>query len=359
MTLEHIIYNKKLLTIRKKNLRTDQDGYLWGKSVFKSRLLNNDEKKIITKAVSIAERWICSDDQDYPSYSDIEGQNLSLVECFQAFPIEIFGHDHIEKYGPYLGTIMKFIDTNVASQKGSLSLQVHPGKQYPLLPSKPEMWLSLDNHTQVYLGWNSDYSEDDIRQAIDDNRLFQMLNAIQLPFSERILVHAGIVHAIRFNSFLAEWSVAPCDTHNRGLKEATVALADNTDGKTPRPGKVNLDVALDIIRSEQGFCKTDLDQLCPSTECLSSGNGNYHERLFMTENLIVERLVIQTCLTLENIEHLSSVLVFQGDVWCHYNGVQDLLHRQTECILPIYIQRITFIPATHEPVILFRWFKPE
>ena len=135
-----------------------EEGYNWGKPVKESSILKmlgwldhrgsdfvlNKEalaKQGIEENDTIAERWIVSDDTEYPSKVVLSSKMIvDLPVLFSDHTEMLLGKKHMERHGFYLGSLMKVLDTHSDPRKGSHSIQVHPKEGYSVLPAKPEMW---------------------------------------------------------------------------------------------------------------------------------------------------------------------------------------------------------------------------
>ncbi|MBU0650849.1 hypothetical protein KKC59_02950, partial [bacterium] len=325
--MDKIIVNKKILKLTGKNIRTNKEGYCWGNKPEDSNILLSEEREKYKEFNSIAERWICSDDKDHPGLlCGASGEIYNLSEFFKTYAEQVFGKKHLDLHGHYLGTIMKLIDTNNVPNKGSLSLQIHPGDKYDALPSKPEMWLCLKDGSKIYVGWNQDYDFNKIKYTLFLNEfnipflrnfIPRMLNSIDFSKGQAILVNGGVVHAVRYGTFLAEWSKAPTkkDTGKGALKKATIALADNTDGKIPRMAKVNLKKGLEVLKAEQGFKKTEINDLYSQPKKIfEDKNGNSIIEIFNTREVVVHEINIKTKVSLNDLKCISSLFLFKGNI---------------------------------------------
>jgi len=360
--MEEIIKNKKIIKMCGKNIRTEKDGSLWGKHPGESNLLDKEELVHFSEFNSIAERWICSDDREFPSFFKASQNEIKqLPVIFENFSKEIFGEKHLKEYGSYLGCIMKLIDTNDEPHKGSLSLQVHSNKDMVSVPSKPEMWLSFSENTKAYVGWKNNMSDISVRNAIKEGNIFEMLNILKLKKREKVVVDGGIVHAIRYGSFLAEWSIAPSkkDVKKGCLKKATIALADNTDGKIPRAGKVNLELSIEILKnSYYGFSKLNIEDISPKDiGIFEDEKGNSIKRIFETKDVVVEEIIVKDSLEIRDIDFVSSFIVFSGNINFCYNNYKDNLDKGAEFVVPLYIKNICIINNSFEESKLYRWYR--
>ena len=98
---------------------------------------------------------------------------------------------------PFFPTLIKLIDAN-----RELSVQVHPSDEYALKNEnsfgKTEMWYILEakKGSGIYLGFERDTNEEEVRQKIKDNTLVDLLNFIEVKPGDCYFVKSGTVHAI-------------------------------------------------------------------------------------------------------------------------------------------------------------------
>ena len=361
------------------NLRFSQpgveQGYNWGKPVKESNILKmlgwldhrgadfvlNKEalaKLEIEENDSISERWIVSDDTEYPSRVLLSSKSVvDLPVLFSDHTEMLLGKKHMERHGMYLGSLMKILDTNTDPRKGSHSIQVHPKSGYSALPAKPEMW---KGQGKVYIGWKKDMTPESILEAYQKGEMEQYLNQADLASAKYVRVDGGIVHAIRFDSFIYEWSKAPnLSDHEKGtLKNAAVALFDRTDGKTPRINKENIHKALDILKHADTF-HACTDFISHPKEIFSDKEGNKLKLIFETPTLVVDEYSIATSYKLDLTDRGLPFFLEKGTLEVMKNGkVIDLIHSGEERFLPSCLNEITFVNKYHVPAVFQTWFIP-
>lgn len=361
LLIEEVLEQGYLLRLSGKNIRTGEDGYTWGCALKDSQIIGGKEKENYPPETLVAEQWICSDDQSCLSLVEFPGGEQKVLSRFLAEHGEqVLGRAHMEQFGPYLGSIMKLIETNDHPQKGSLSLQVHPAQNCDDLPPKPEMWLSLGQQSRLFLGWNKDMTELEVEKALSDKSIFQYLNQISLQNGERVIVPGGLVHAIRYGSFIAEWSVALTkqELQHEGLHHATVALSDETDGKAPRPGKADKNKALEVLSLSQGFeCFNSALLNSPEQVLFQDEAGNLRRCLFHCYGLMVEEVIVTTEMEIDDVFAAGSCFVYQGQLSVQGTVFKQLMIQGEEFVWPITLRKARLVCAGQEPVRLFRWFR--
>ena len=179
-------------------LRPSGKDYIWG-----GRRLKDEFEKDID-AFPLAETWECSTHPDGPSYV-VNGEfaGKELKEVIKLHP-EFLGkrNEGLDE----LPILIKFIDAN-----SDLSVQVHPTDEYAKENEngqlgKTEMWYVLDarNDAKLIYGFNRDYSEQEIRTAINNGTLMNHLQQVPVEKGDLFFIEAGTVHAIGEGTLVAE-----------------------------------------------------------------------------------------------------------------------------------------------------------
>lgn len=179
-------------------LRPSGKDYLWG-----GRKLNDEYTKNIDMD-PLAETWECSAHPDGPSYivgGEMDG--LELAEALRRHP-EYLGSRHSEKNA--LPVLIKLIDA-----KSDLSVQVHPTDNYAKENEngqlgKTEMWYVLEaaKGASLVYGLNRDCTKEEIRGAIANGTLMNLLQKVPIHKDDLFFIEAGTIHAIGAGALVAE-----------------------------------------------------------------------------------------------------------------------------------------------------------
>jgi mannose-6-phosphate isomerase len=108
--------------------------------------------------------------------------------------------------------LIKFLDAC-----DNLSVQVHPSEAYaashPEAHLKSEAWIILDTTpgSYIYLGLKEGATEDDLRNAIENDTVPALLNAIEVQKGECYYLPSGTCHALGAGVLVAEVQT-PSDT---------------------------------------------------------------------------------------------------------------------------------------------------
>lgn len=181
--------------------------YLWGGE----KLIR--EYGISSPNTPLAEAWVLSahsDGDSRISFSEgelcSEGKESSEGESFAEYlkchpeAVGSFG-----KAFPFFPTLIKLIDA-----KKALSIQVHPDDSFALSREgqygKTEMWIVLEREEGafLYFGFQKDYTEEEIRRAIEEENFPSLLCKVMVEPGDVFFIPAGTVHAIGAGILLAE-----------------------------------------------------------------------------------------------------------------------------------------------------------
>jgi mannose-6-phosphate isomerase class I len=364
------IRKHKVFKIKSQNIRIGEHGYTWGRPAEQSVILDLLNLKSldlnILEQEPVAELWLASDDSTYPSFVQLQdGTSISLEKFLEKYGKEVLGEQHCSIYGPCLAVIMKFLDAGE-----SLSVQVHPAMDHPTRPAKPEMWLVEEGvESKLYLGFNRDVSEKELRKAYADSSFEGLLQEVNPKSGELILVDGGMIHAIRAGSAIWEWSHAPTDKEKKkgDLKKATVSPWDRTDGKKPRSNKEDIDGTIEVLEDAKKrlgvpvYDKIDLDKIYSKKVCMFvDKEGNKIDRLFETEHVVVEKMEIVSQLSLDTKGHGFPIFIKQGSVKVQTKqGELIAVLNQNECaIIPAYLGEYEMINQSEASVEIFKWYAP-
>ena len=171
--------------------------YIWGGE----RLKRDWGKR--TEMSPLAESWELSCHEAGPSViagGKFAGQ--TLAEYLAAHPQD--AGTKAERAGEF-PLLIKLIDA-----AGPLSVQVHPDDAYARAHEhalgKTEMWLVLDasEGAGIYYGFKRETSLEEMREAIRQNTLTDLLNWVPAKAGDCFFIPAGTVHAIGAGLLIAE-----------------------------------------------------------------------------------------------------------------------------------------------------------
>ena len=157
--------------------------------------------------ISFSEGELCSEGKEsFEGESFSEGESFpegeSFAEYLKCHP-EAVGS--LGKAFPFFPTLIKLIDA-----KKALSIQVHPDDSFALSREgqygKTEMWIVLEREEGafLYFGFQKDYTEEEIRRAIEEETFPSLLCKVMVEPGDVFFIPAGTVHAIGAGILLAE-----------------------------------------------------------------------------------------------------------------------------------------------------------
>lgn len=165
------------------------------------------EGELCSEGKETSEGKVCSEGKESSegeSFSEEESssEGESFAEYLKCHPEAVgsFG-----KAFPFFPTLIKLIDA-----KKALSIQVHPDDSFALSREgqygKTEMWIVLEREEGafLYFGFQKDYTEEEIRRAIEAENFPSLLCKVMVEPGDVFFIPAGTVHAIGAGILLAE-----------------------------------------------------------------------------------------------------------------------------------------------------------
>lgn len=168
---------------------------------------DGDSRISFSEGEACSEGELCSEGKESfegESFSEEESssEGESFAEYLKCHPEAVgsFG-----KAFPFFPTLIKLIDA-----KKALSIQVHPDDSFALSREgqygKTEMWIVLEREEGafLYFGFQKDYTEEEIRRAIEEENFPSLLCKVMVEPGDVFFIPAGTVHAIGAGILLAE-----------------------------------------------------------------------------------------------------------------------------------------------------------
>lgn len=170
--------------------------YIWGGNKL------NDIFDKRTGLEKTAESWELSTHPDGESIiSGGKYDNISLSEYIRKNP-EVLGTN---RKSDELPVLIKLIDA-----KDNLSIQVHPddeqARKWENQNGKTEMWyvIDADKDSEIVFGTNKNVSEAELKKAIEEASVMDILNSVKSKKGDVFFVEAGTIHAIGKGNLIAE-----------------------------------------------------------------------------------------------------------------------------------------------------------
>ncbi len=171
--------------------------YIWGGTIIKNKFGISDMD-------IVAEAWVLSTHKD--GQSIVDGGVLSGKSLTEA--VGILGEKALGKKAAAFEMFPQMLKIIDAEQ--SLSIQVHPSDEYALRNEgqygKTEMWYILDakEGAGIYYGVKKDCTKEELKTAIDDNKIEDVLRFVPCKKGESYFIPSGTIHAIGAGLLIAE-----------------------------------------------------------------------------------------------------------------------------------------------------------
>ena len=211
------------------------------------------------------------------SYSDGE----SFADYLKSHPDAV---GSLGKAFPFFPTLIKLIDA-----KKALSIQVHPDDSFALSREgqygKTEMWIVLEREEGafLYFGFQKDYTEEEIRRAIEEENFPSLLCKVMVEPGDVFFIPAGTVHAIGAGILLAEVqqnSNLTYRVYDYGRKDA--------QGNTR---ELHVEKALEVMDRKQ--LSSYRQEAFKKQGTKAAGKNVYLERIGSCEYFTVDRLFLE------------------------------------------------------------------
>lgn len=209
---------------------------IWG-----GELLREVSGKPVPLGATVGESWETALDA-VASNQLYAGQTLE--QLVHAYGVDFIGTRAATIFGLRFPLLTKFIDA-----RADLSVQVHPGDVYANEHEggklgKTECWyiLHAEPGARVVYGLKRAASVEDVRRAVEEIRLDELLNTFEVRSGDVIFVPAGTVHAICAGIVLyelQEYSDVTYRLYDYGRLQAN-----------GRPRELHLEQGLDVMRYE-------------------------------------------------------------------------------------------------------------
>lgn len=173
---------------------------IWGGTKLKTLFGKN------TQSSKLGESWELSgyeNDESVVANGFLEGNNLAeLIEIYMG---DLVGDKVYDMFGLSFPLLFKLIDANQ-----NLSIQVHPGDEIAAERhnsfGKTEMWyvVDADPGAELIIGFTKDCNQDEYLDALENDRVEELLQKVPVTKGDVLFIPAGLVHAIGKGVVVAE-----------------------------------------------------------------------------------------------------------------------------------------------------------
>ena len=284
----------------------------------------------------LGESWELSgyeNDKTVVSKGFLAGNNLAeLIEIYMG---ELIGDKVYDQYGLTFPLLFKLIDAN-----DYLSIQVHPGDEVAAERhnsfGKTEMWyvVDADENAELIIGFSKDCSRDEYLDALDDNKVEELLQHVPVKKGDVFFIPAGLVHAIGKGVVVAEIQQSSDITYRIYDYKR---VDDNGNER-----ELHTEQALDVINFDASENPKTAYQVIPNdiTPLVSCD--------YFTTNLIQ----FDTAL-IRNYGHLDSFIAYmclEGSFIIEANDEKTVVNKGDTVLIPASIDEIGLTP--HDKVTL-------
>jgi mannose-6-phosphate isomerase len=278
----------------------------------------------------IGEAWILSDRDDHAS-KVVEGSLIgyTITQIMEKWREELMGKPraHFDRF-PLL---LKFLDC-----KEVLSVQVHPSDdQQKYIPKgdtgKTEAWVVLEagKDSRIYAGLEPGTDEENLRKAIQSNRVADRLHSFIPKTGDAVFIHSGTVHALG--------GTVVFEVQENSDVTFRLYDWDRVDPKTGKPRDLQVDKAIACI----DFDKVNIGPV----KAVIEESGPEKEKLFDNDHFILWRIKSKSAFKvgLKDEPHILVCLEGHGNVI--FNGESYLLNKGDVMLLPADVGCCNFQPS--------------
>jgi mannose-6-phosphate isomerase len=250
---------------------------------------------------------------------ELAGQTLQ--EVASQFGTDLLGTKSVARYGHKVPLLAKFLDPSQW-----LSIQVHPDDAYALSKEastgylgKTEAWyvLHAKEDSQIIWGFKQDVTQQQVRDAINQGQLEELLNYLPVQTGDVIYNPAGTIHALGPDVFIFEIQQS---------SDLTYRLYDfNRKDSSGRLRELHIDKALEVSSlTNSDSAKVSMQRLSKnSTELVRSD-------FFVAEKLEVHDAVPMTT----KPESLELLTVIEGSLSIIWQKEKLELLKAESVVLP-------------------------
>ena len=199
----------------------------------------------------VGEAWVLSDREDHPSHvSQGALKGKAIAQLLEQCPAEVMGR--LAGRFARFPLLLKFLDA-----REMLSVQVHPHGRN----GKTEAWVVLEAgvKSRIYAGLTAGTTEEDLRRALDDNKVPDRLASFHPVAGDAVFIPGGTVHCLGGDIVVFEV---------QQNSDVTFRLYDwgHVDRKTGKPRPLQVDralAAIDFAECKGGLVSAVRDDAAP------------------------------------------------------------------------------------------------
>ena len=298
-------------------------------------------KSLFDKAAEtnkLGESWELSGyegDESVVTNGALAGNNLAeLIEIYMG---ELVGDAIYDEYGLSFPLLFKLIDANE-----NLSIQVHPGDEVAAERhnsyGKTEMWyvVDADPGAELIIGFTKDCTKDEYLDALDNDKVEDLLQKVPVKKGDVFFIPAGLVHAIGKGVVVAE--IQQCS-------DITYRIYDykRTDDQG-NERELHTEQAVDVInfaasKNPKTVYNISVNEITPLVEC----------EYFTTNILRFDAPVTRNYGTLDSF---VAYMCLEGDFVIEYEGEKTTVNKGDTVLVPASIDEVGLIPDSNQVTLL-------
>jgi len=298
-------------------------------------------KSLFDKAAEtnkLGESWELSGyegDESVVTNGALAGNNLAeLIEIYMG---ELVGDAIYDEYGLSFPLLFKLIDANE-----NLSIQVHPGDEVAAERhnsyGKTEMWyvVDADPGAELIIGFTKDCTKDEYLDALDNDKVEDLLQKVPVKKGDVFFIPAGLVHAIGKGVVVAEIQQS---------SDITYRIYDykRTDDQG-NERELHTEQAVDVInfaasKNPKTVYNISVNEITPLVEC----------EYFTTNILRFDAPVTRNYGTLDSF---VAYMCLEGDFVIEYEGEKTTVNKGDTVLVPASIDEVGLIPDSNQVTLL-------
>lgn len=297
---------------------------IWGGSKLKSIF----EKSALTD--KLGESWELSGyegDESVVTNGFLAGNNLQeLIEIYMG---ELIGDQNYDTFGLSFPLLFKLIDANE-----NLSIQVHPGDEVAAERhssfGKTEMWyvVDADKGAELIIGFSEDCTRDSYLDAMDEDKVEDLLQKVPVSKGDVFFIPAGLVHAIGKGVVVAEIQQSSDITYRIYDYKRTDDKGNERD--------LHTELALDVIdftasKDPKTSYNAELNEVTPLVSC----------SYFTTNVLRFDQNITRHYAA---IDSFVAYMCLEGNFVIEFENTKTIVNKGDTVLIPASIDQLSLIP---------------
>jgi mannose-6-phosphate isomerase len=246
---------------------------------------------------------------------EMSGMDLNSVVALN--PEAVLGKKVVAQFGNQFPLLFKFLDA-----REDLSIQVHPNdalaKERHNSFGKTEMWyvMQADPGAQLIVGFQNDSNAESYKQALEQNKVVDLLEKHSVQKGDVFFLETGTVHAIGAGTLIAEIQQTSDITYR-------IYDFDRRDAQG-NLRELHTDLALDAINYQRTAAKMNYSQEIDSSNVMV-------DCPYFTTSFIP----LTTAVTVnQSMTSFTVLMVMEGECSLHYEDTTMNITKGTTVLLP-------------------------